>query len=77
MGLFPAAPAEPAPLEVDPRTFWQAQGPIGADLPAIAPLAVPALTIKREGDSPPFWPREGSFIEVMEELYGRVRKSLG
>lgn len=41
---------------------------------AIAPSAAPGLLIKREGDFPAFWPREGSFIEVMDELYGRVRR---
>lgn len=76
-GLFPDTPALGAPAIVDPREFWQGAGQTGQALPAIAPLAVPALTIKREGDHPAFWPRESSFIEVMEELYGRVRKTLG
>lgn len=75
--LFGATPMGPAPTAVDPREFWQGPGSLGAALSEIAPLAVPALTIKREGDFPAFWPREGSFIDVMEELYGRVRKSLG
>jgi uncharacterized Zn finger protein len=75
-GLFPAVPAEPAPATVDPRAFWQGAGQLGRELPAIGPPAVPALTIKREGDYPPFWTKEGSFIEAMEDLYGRVRKKL-
>lgn len=75
-GLFPPVPAEAAPGEVDLRAFWQGAGHLEQDLPALAPTAVPALLIKREGDYPPFWTREGSFIEAMEDLYGRARKAL-
>jgi uncharacterized Zn finger protein len=34
---------------------------------------VSALLVKKQGDFPPFWHRANSFIEVMEELYDRVR----
>ena len=34
---------------------------------------MPALLVKKQGDYPPFWQKDGSFIEVMEELYDRVR----
>lgn len=54
------------------REFW-----IGARrLPpaAATPQAhVPALLVKKQGDYPPFWHKDGSFIDVMEELYERVR----
>ena len=32
-----------------------------------------ALLIKKQGDYPPFWHKDLSFIGVMEELYERVR----
>lgn len=35
--------------------------------------AVPAILVKKGSDFPPFWERDGSFIEVIEELYLRVR----
>lgn len=39
---------------------------------------VPALLVKKGGDFPPFWPKNASFIQTMEELYERVRtKQLG
>lgn len=55
------------------RDFWH-----GAKrLPqAIAPLPeglVPAIPVKKQGDFPPFWERDNSFIEVMETLYEQVR----
>jgi uncharacterized Zn finger protein len=54
------------------REFW-----IGAR--RLAPIEpppqarVPALLIKKQGDYPPFWHSDASFIGVMEELYERVR----
>jgi hypothetical protein len=36
------------------------------------------LLIKKQGDYPAFWPKDASFVGVMEELYARVRtKTLG
>ena len=34
---------------------------------------VSAILIKKQGDYPPFWDKDNSFIEVMEELYERVK----
>jgi uncharacterized Zn finger protein len=34
---------------------------------------VHALQVKKQGDFPAFWPKDSSFIAVMEELYERVR----
>jgi uncharacterized Zn finger protein len=34
---------------------------------------VPALLIKKQGDNPPFWPGDNSFIEAMEAIYEQVR----
>ncbi|MDQ2714107.1 MAG: SWIM zinc finger family protein [Chloroflexota bacterium] len=54
------------------KEFWT-----GAKRPPAPPAAsqasVPALLIKKQGDYPPFWHKDISFISVMEELYGRVR----
>lgn len=74
---FPLLVPGPLPAVVDPRAFWQPAARLEAEPPAVAAPTVAALTIKREGDFPPFWERSGSFIEVMEDFYGRVRRSLG
>ena len=34
---------------------------------------IPAIVIKKAGDYPAFWDKDTSFIEVMEEMYQRVR----
>lgn len=62
----------PSVVAANHREFW-----LGAKrLPPVVPLPqvrVPALLVKKQGDYPPFWHKDGSFIEVMEELYERVR----
>lgn len=54
------------------REFWAGARrlPPPSDLP---PPSVPALLIKKQGDYPPFWRKDGSFIAAMEELYAHVR----
>jgi uncharacterized Zn finger protein len=55
------------------KEFWTGAKRLPA-LPATSSQAsVPALLIKKQGDYPPFWPKDTSFISVMEELYERVR----
>jgi len=40
----------------------------------VAPTSgVSAILVKKQGDYPPFWDRDNSFIEAMEELYERVK----
>jgi hypothetical protein len=34
---------------------------------------VPGLVIRRQGDYPPFWKKDISFIDVMDGVYERVR----
>jgi uncharacterized Zn finger protein len=54
------------------REFWTgARRPPALDSPARA--GVPALLVKKGGDYPSFWHKDGSFIEAMEEIYERVR----
>lgn len=54
------------------RKFWS-----GAPLPPPEPRAsapgVAALLIKKQGDHPPFWDRNNSFIEAMEQIYEQIR----
>jgi uncharacterized Zn finger protein len=54
------------------KEFWSGAG----RLPPVEPptqAPIPALVIKRQGDYPPFWPKNTSFIATMEDLYRRVR----
>lgn len=61
-------------LEVpDLKAFWQGQKRLPQAIELSSPATVPAVLIKKQGDYPAFWPKESSFIAVMEELYERVR----
>jgi uncharacterized Zn finger protein len=54
------------------REFWEG----ARRLPELEPMeqpTVPALIVKKQGDFPPFWHRDTSFLAAMEELYDRVR----
>ncbi|MEM9149900.1 MAG: SWIM zinc finger family protein [Cyanobacteria bacterium P01_F01_bin.3] len=53
--------------------FWQGEMSLPSTVDAVQPTNVPAILIKKQGDFPPFWQRNNSFIEVMEEFYTRIR----
>ncbi len=57
----------------DLKEFWQGNKRLPQTIDLSPPASVPAVLIKKQGDYPAFWPKEGSFITVMEELYQRVR----
>lgn len=55
------------------KEFWTGAKRPPAPLASTSQASVPALLIKKQGDYPPFWHKDLSFISVMEELYARVR----
>lgn len=78
---IPAEPAEscytipkkvPAAVSASLKEFWMGEKRLP---PAIAPIpaTVPAILIKKAGDFPPFWKKDNSFIEAMEEVYRLVK----
>jgi uncharacterized Zn finger protein len=58
----------------DYRAFWQGKKRLPSEIEPATPAAVPAILIRKGGDYPAFWDKEASFIEVMQELYLRVRE---
>lgn len=57
----------------DDRSFWQGRQRLPTEIEPATPAAVPAILIKKGGESPPFWDRDSSFINLMEDVYLRVR----
>lgn len=55
------------------KEFWTGPKRLPAPPATTSQASVPALLIKKQGDYPPFWHKDTSFISVMEELYDRVR----
>jgi uncharacterized Zn finger protein len=58
---------------IDLRTFWLGQKRLPKDVVLPVPSPVSGVLVKKQGDFPPFWEAEGSFLEVMEEIYDRVK----
>lgn len=59
-----------------PQDFWLGKKRFSQPVETVSHANIPALTIKKAGDFPPFWHKDLSFLEVMEDFYGRVRKKL-
>ena len=55
------------------KEFWHGK-PVKPPEPQKPKL--PALLIKKEGDYPPFWPRNNSFLLAMEEIYNYVVRKM-
>ncbi|MGK7917959.1 MAG: SWIM zinc finger family protein [Prochloraceae cyanobacterium] len=63
----------PAHESLSLKEFWLGAKRLPQTVEAASPASIPAIALKKAGDFPPFWPKDISFIEVMEELYQRVR----
>lgn len=64
----------PLPPLGNPQNYWLGNQPLPQTLPEIASTTISAICVKKGGDFPPFWERDNSFIEVMEDFYQRVRQ---
>lgn len=62
------------PVAAQPlKAFWQGPKRHPQTIEVAEESPVSAVLIKKQGDFPAFWHRDHSFIEVMEELYDRVK----
>ena len=59
---------------LDYHSFWTGKHRLPSEIEPATPAAVPAILVRKAGDFPAFWTRDGSFVAVMEELYQRVRE---
>ncbi len=55
------------------KEFWHSTQRLPQTIDVVKEASIPAIVVKKGGDFPPFWQKDGSFIEVMQELYQRVR----
>lgn len=55
------------------KDFWHGEKRLPQTIEVLPPSTVPAVLVKKQGDFPAFWERDNSFLEVMEEFYGRVK----
>ena len=62
------------PTSPDYQAFWHGAERLPRELLAMRLAELAAILLRKGGDYPPFWDKDASFIEVMEELYLRVRE---
>ncbi len=63
------------PEKIQLKQFWQGVVPLPKELPLHQEVTIPAVLIKKGGDYPAFWHKQGSFIAVMEDFYLRMRNN--
>ena len=63
------------PEQIQLKQFWHGAAPLAKELPPHQEASIPAVLVKKGGDYPAFWHKQGSFIAVMEDFYLRMRKN--
>ncbi len=58
---------------VDLKEFWRGKKRLSKAIEPGSKASVPAVLIKKQGDFPSFWEKDISFIDIMEQIYSRVR----
>lgn len=64
---------QPVTQKPTAREFWLGTKRLPQTIEVPTQSGVSAIVIKKQGDFPAFWQKDNSFIEAMEELYGRVK----
>ena len=64
------------PEQIQLKQFWHGAAPLAKELPPHQEASIPAVLVKKGGDYPAFWHKQGSFIAVMEDFYLRIRKNI-
>jgi uncharacterized Zn finger protein len=59
--------------DINWRDFWHGKKRLPSHVEIGSQSTIPAVLIKKTGDFPNFWEKDGSFIEVMTEFYQRVK----
>lgn len=70
---FFTVPQKQQAIAATTREFWLGTKRLPQTIDAASSSGVSAILVKKQGDFPAFWKKDGSFIEAMEELYERVK----
>ena len=71
--FYPALEKKTITQKLNPKEFWLGKKRLPQTIEVANQSGVSAILIKKQGDYPPFWDKDNSFLEAMEELYGRVK----
>ncbi len=55
------------------REFWLGSKRLPQSIEVSSDYHVDAVLIKKQGDYPPFWEKDNSFIKAMEEVYRKIK----
>jgi uncharacterized Zn finger protein len=70
---YPSLQTVKAETNPNLREFWHGSKRFPQTLNASSQVPISGIPIKKQGDFPPFWERDNSFIEAMETLYHQVK----
>lgn len=73
ISFYTTVETEVIPEKMSAREFWLGTHRLPQILEEPSSVSLSAILIKKQGDFPPFWKKEYSFIQVMEEFYERVK----
>ncbi len=75
LSYYPRPIPRPQPTSADPYAFWQGARHLPTELLPLTPApSIPAAILKKGSEYPEFWSGATSFIDVMEQVYGTIRK---
>jgi len=57
----------------DLKEFWNGKKRLAQNLTTSSNANVSAILIKKQGDFPPFWKKDTSFVDVMEQIYNTIK----
>jgi uncharacterized Zn finger protein len=57
----------------DLKAFWMGHRRLPKDLEVPIASVVSGVLVKKQGDFPPFWESQSSFLDSMGEIYDRVK----
>jgi uncharacterized Zn finger protein len=55
------------------REFWHGTKRLPSTIEPLSQTLVSGIAVKKQGDNPPFWHRDNSFLTAMETLYEQLR----
>ncbi|NJR52170.1 MAG: hypothetical protein HC780_23965 [Leptolyngbyaceae cyanobacterium CSU_1_3] len=64
---------QPVPPQTTLKEFWQGSKSLPKEIERPPQSSVSGILVKKQGDFPPFWDKDQSFIAIMEEVYDRIK----
>ncbi|MBD2328657.1 SWIM zinc finger family protein [Alkalinema sp. FACHB-956] len=73
--FYPRPQLIPAEKPPSLKEFWMGSQSLPKESEPIEAIPISGILLKKQGDFPPFWEHQTSFLELMEEIYNRVKNN--